>query len=844
MLPSVLHRVSTLALLVGLLGPSTTRAQEIPAEEYLRFVPLEVPRIIGATSASEALHVYGDRGAADYADENPVDGIDDRRHDVLQELAVRFAPFLVQNSEMIPMDLKRVWGAPNPLQVHAWNTTTNSLMRRESIDWMTSSVPPCGASPSSSDDCRLLELLREYDPRDPGYATTQTGRRDPLENRFDVLWVDMPGNSPTGWKSYWRSDLSRTLKPQWRDLMTSYVHPFLEEVRGPEGPLGVQLVLQYWFFYPYNDGGNDHEGDWEHIHVVVAPKRLVEEPAVSDDDMRRLLRGDWLAAAGENELVIKRVEYYFHSKVASLDFGRPNAYLPEEQWRRQSKALGVELNGEEYFRRFIRQMAWRDAAETEINTHPVGYIGADNKGLDQILSPPGGTNRDSHGTYPMPGLFKDIGPAGASETIANFFDHRAYFAGELNAVDRLDVFTRGGVIFLGEAEKIQLVPDYERVIDLVFADYDARQQWSWLVLPVRFGYPAVVSPFSGVVANAETGNLSIAGPAFNSGWNRSGATGQYQAYIPQVLPRLFPTALQDAFVNDWGYFNAAVPLTFLPPFDIAWRIVAAPVRSLFQELEPTFYPRETIPLRFVGLEGGVSHNQSPNDYQELFSNPAQIDGIIGGIVDHLAEQGADSTTVLTSSSERTEPVSAPLLRVQLFIGDRISTTNSLVHFRSDLENRLQFNNIDDLTLNGELNWWEYTGSLRYSLLTGALRPYLKGGYGLSWYRLEDVAIGGELLDAPNSPWIRKPGFIKNVLPNTWHVGGGLELLTLKGFGGLPGGLDLALSAEWLRYTNKIGLDAAGLPLPELILLGFTVDDLPRERWIGRTVTNLTVSVSY
>ncbi len=94
-------------------------------------------------------------------------------------------------------------------------------------------------------------------------------------------------------------------------------------------------------------------------------------------------------------------------------------------------------------------MAWRDAAETEINTQPVGYIGADNKGLDQLLSPPGGTNRDSHGTYPMPGLFKDIGPAGASETISNFFDHQKYFAGDSKTVDRMDRFERGGVIFLG-----------------------------------------------------------------------------------------------------------------------------------------------------------------------------------------------------------------------------------------------------------------------------------------------------------------------------------------------------------------------------------------------------------
>lgn len=34
-------------------------------------------------------------------------------------------------------------------------------------------------------------------------------------------------------------------------------------------PSADQIEIQYWFFYPYNDGWNDHEGDWEHITVIV-----------------------------------------------------------------------------------------------------------------------------------------------------------------------------------------------------------------------------------------------------------------------------------------------------------------------------------------------------------------------------------------------------------------------------------------------------------------------------------------------------------------------------------------------------------------------------------------------
>ena len=799
-----------------------------------------------AQPASARLHLYGDRESPDYADVEPVDGVDDRRHSVLQELSVRFAPFLVQNSEGIPMDHKKVWGGPYPLYVDTWNTAMGlDLIRQETVNWMQGTDEPCTGYNPIADDCRLLELVRKYNPDDPLYAAEHTGAQDAPYKPFEVLWVDMPGTDPKSWKEHWRNNFSRKLRSDYRALMKTYVHPFLEDVSGPDGHLGVQLVLQYWFFYPYNDGGNNHEGDWEHIHVIVSPKSLVDRPALSEEQMQRLLNGDWLYEAGEDPLVMKRVEYYFHSKVASLEFGVPNAYAPREDWSREAELLGVELSGDDLFRKFIRHMAWRDAAETEINTHPVGYIGADNKGLDQVLSPPGGTNRDSHGTYPIPGLFKDIGPAGASETISNFFDHQKYFAGDKKTVGRMDRFDRGGVIFLGEAQRVEVVPDYERVIDLVLTDARVRREWGWLVLPMRWGYPAVASPFAGVVSNAETGNLSIVGPAFNTGWNRSGENVQYKSYVPQVLPRLFPTDLQDAFANDWGYFNATLPvLTFLPPFDLLWRVAAAPVRYAVSPLEPTMYPRETIPYRFIGLDGGVTFQDIPNSYQELFYNTDQINGILVGLVLHLLEQGADSTTAATNSIESIESVAAPAFGIQRFIGGRVTSTNSLVHFRGRMSNLIEFNDIGDFELRGELNWWEYVGSLRYSILTGSIQPYLKGGYGLSWYRLENVSTNGTPIDVPNSKWVRQPGFFENLLPNTWHIGAGLELLTIKGYGGLPGGLDVGLSAEWLYFTNKLGVDATGVAIEELIQLGVAADELPRERWVGRNVINLKATISY
>ena len=30
-----------------------------------------------------------------------------------------------------------------------------------------------------------------------------------------------------------------------------------------------RLALQYWFFYPYNDYTNKHEGDWEMVQLLL-----------------------------------------------------------------------------------------------------------------------------------------------------------------------------------------------------------------------------------------------------------------------------------------------------------------------------------------------------------------------------------------------------------------------------------------------------------------------------------------------------------------------------------------------------------------------------------------------
>jgi len=109
------------------------------------------------------------------------------------------------------------------------------------------------------------------------------------------------------------------------------------------------------------------------------------------------------------------------------------------------------------------------------------------------------------------------------------------------------------------------------------------------VLPLRWGYPAIQSPFAGIVANAETGNLAPVGPAQSSGWNRPGPSATFALYDPHLIPRFFPSRWQNEFRNSLGWLNLTLPtISLLPPFDLVWRGLAAPVRIPLESGTPAY----------------------------------------------------------------------------------------------------------------------------------------------------------------------------------------------------------------------------------------------------------------
>jgi hypothetical protein len=551
-------------------------------------------------------------------------------------------------------------------------------------------------------------------------------------------------------------------------------------------------------------------------------------------------------ADARSPLVIRRVEYYFHNKVWTLDYSLPNAYAPRPDWEAQVGEIPREHGDEEWFWRVIRNRAWADGAESRVNTHPVAWIGGDNKGLDQLLSPPGGTNRDSHGSYLMPGLYKEIGATGATENIAERFDHREYWgAAEADREQWTERWKRGGVVDLARPDRIELLPDVERIVPLAAESAEVRADWAWFLIPIRFGYPAVESPFAGIVSHAETGNLSVFGPSFSSGWNRSGETEGFSRYDPNKVPRLFPLAWQDNFLNTWGWLNLTAPtLAMLPPIDFLWRIVAAPFRAATQNQDPTFYPVERLPLRYVGLQVGYSHMAySEEAYGELLVNEKQFDELLANLLLYPLISGTDSTT-LDGLSEFVEPGKSAFFLVSLYIGDRFVTENSLRHSRSDIGLIATYSDIPPLDIRGDLNFWEYAGSFRYDLTTGAVRIFPQAGYGLSWYRIEGLSANGVPFSEPDSDWIRQPSLFDNLLPNTWHAGAGFEWILLRSRAIPPRGIDFSIRADVTWYTNKLGLDLEDIPLERLLELGLSVEELPQNRWVGRTEFRIGGTISF
>ncbi len=794
-----MHCRATLRLATLILLGATARVygQAIPRPDYFTYLPAGLPLPVAEQPASAAFHLFGDTAAAGYVDRAPRNGIDDRRDAWLMGLSVRFAPWMVRNTIDFPMDWRRFvyQGQAFPLFVDVFSKAgpVPDLVRTESINMQGIDSLPCpvtgqDAANDTLPDCRLLALLDTYGPLSRQAPQPQ----DPAGGHARVLFFDFPGESPETWAQEFEGPRKGILSRRYVGWAKSFVHPFIALLPGqPSSAPRYELVLQYWFFYPYNDAGNIHEGDWEHINVSVTTK------GVGNDGFTAAGLEALLASPPPTEeFIIRYVDYYFHHWVFRLDYFTPNVYLPRAAWEAQVEAMPEERVGERQIWEQVRRQAYMDEDETRLNLHPVIFIGGDNRGLQQLIAKPTRFQRASNGSYPFVGLYKDVGPAGTGELIERRWDlfrkPPDSTAAETERIVRLD-----------NPDRLELLPDWERVLPQLYTDPAMRAQWSWLVLPIRFGYPATVSPFAGIVPYAETGNLSIPAPSFNSGWNRAGTTSSYDAYEPHRLSSYFPASLQDNFRTGWGFFNLTVPLLVtLPPFDVAFRLVSAPFKATSKTIGPAFNISQTVPFRLVGGSVGLSSFKPSEEWEGMFG----VSELFIPLLEEVQEISGSDDLDLISTGVNNALATQWLAGVNIYLGRKVVSESSLRHSRSTLSTGIAIDGVPGVRpLEGTLNFWEFTGSIRYNLAVEAFQPYVKAGYGLSWYRVEDVTFDGEVLGPGEGEWIRKPAFWDNLLPNTWHLGAGVEYVPIRSVGGVDigGKVDIAV------HTHNLGTQRPG-----------------------------------
>jgi len=377
-----LNRVSCIVgaihSLLALVSWSSVVAQEIPRDRYLRYLPLSYPKLVPQTAASAELHLFGDPAAPSYRDQDPVDGVDDERQLVLRALAVRFAPYLVQNTASIPVNFRHFIANRDSFFLHAdtWDIGGEgpSLVKQNTVNLSLLGQEHSGGTASAGparEDVKLLELLSAFTPGSEN-ALGQGSRVRTRPESFHVLFFDFPGEEPETWKQVYEDEYRRTEPARRNAFPHAFVHPFIRAAPDSSGlSMGYELILQYWFFYPSNDGGNNHEGDWEHLNVVPSPPGRVTE-SLTAADIDAMLHGHWRADPNQAP-IIRRVEYYFHHFVMPLDYSKPNVYLPREEWKVdiERRKPGRLLESEIW--KSIRRMAYRDEDETQPNTHPIGY---------------------------------------------------------------------------------------------------------------------------------------------------------------------------------------------------------------------------------------------------------------------------------------------------------------------------------------------------------------------------------------------------------------------------------------------------------------------------------------
>jgi hypothetical protein len=782
--------VATLAVI----KPWAAGAQGITRDNYRDYLP-PLPRIVGQTRATAALHLYGDEQDPAYRDVAPVDGIDDTRARRLLVLAEQFSPLLRRNNFSVPRDLATILGPHPALHVDSW--VGNHRIASDSI--------ALGAPADSGDGDALLHLMRQLHPRAPRPAFVR-----PEGQIETVLFFDMPGHEPATWRAHFRR-----LDPARGSRI--FVHPFIHDDsiagRAIDGAdRRFQLVLQFWFFYPFNDAVNTHEGDWEHINVIVATKAAVARAQPREFGRALHTEGEIARILAEHfppadSLVIAAVDHYFHDSVITLDFVALSASpTPTRAKVSDPRYVWEDLD---FVSRAIRMRL--TYADGRLATHPIVHVGGNNKGPDELLAVwprfHGSFKRNSGASYPFPGVWQTVGPMGVTEKVYGAIVPRVHRDSRLAWYALID----DPYYVHYTAAAISLMPDWERVDALALGRRDVRQQWCWLLLPIYWGFPATSSLGAGLVKHVDLGHVAVLSPPYHSTWNSIGESYRHRQFQPRVLRTpVSPTTPWAMLKSGWGVLN--IPLAawgLMPGYNVALIQVmpwTAGAMNLFGSPPARTFTQGRLPRRFTTAGQGAFMEFGGRYFARIVP---RRDATVDAFLQTHAGASVDEAT-----ARRTD-VAGPRLWFNLYFGQRFSLENTFSWATGGVAYDVV--TADGATLGsvrGDLYMRQLTGGIRYDLVAianEALRVYARGGYGWLSYEGRRFRLARSDVDGPLERTTARGGYLPPLLParhwwpNTVYAGLGSEAFSPQRLW-LFGRLGYGMRLEFTELYNKLTFD--------------------------------------
>ena len=816
----------SLWLAMSLAGPATGSAQSFTRTEYHAYLP-PPGKPTEQTAASRDFRLFkGHDGALP----SGTPGVSPQREQRLLALAARFSPILIPTNFSVPRDFEDVLAfsydsltrsvhcrGSFELVVDVWKSTLSSWEPdRESsrlVPLRTIRSPVCPAEDSLAPasqaaetvsvvaDTMIRKLLLALGPK-PAPRKPNTGweglrplteedstrlqytpDRRVRHNADTVLYFDMPGSERASWRDAYT---------QLRNLRSRiYFHPFVYEHASVTSANRYEIVLQYWFFYPLNDGVNNHEGDWEHLNVSISTRERLENLSgdarlLTAEEVRGIL--DSAGSSGLDDLAISAVDYYFHNFVATLDYkeahehdgvtGTP-AYTKEVAERFGAERSGVPKEENRFYNDVLAREVRNRISEGPdlLRTHPVSFIGGMSVSPTQILALPGPKNENSHGSYPFTGVWRGVGPFLAREKMRGSFDaSKVVRMGSvppgrdtLDMVHYIDPCYQPGSVrpcMTGDSAPIVLLPDWEEMVDMIYSaegSPELRRQWAWFALPIRWGYPITGSPGARLVQGFDFGNAAPIGPAFNAAWNRIGSGPGYVRYPLYPLTRGLQQTPWDNIYNVLGVGNVVPTVaTLLPPITIAATLVTGLVHGRRRVYAPVRPGMRNVEIGYARSWGGGGTG---------FARRLPRIGQFAGQPPDTPVPGE------TRENFVRDPDAGHHVELLMHWG-RHWGTETIYSWRTSrvsYEGRLENGSFADVI--GRLDKKELLGVIRLGTLVplGFQGQFvLRLGYGWTWYTIQDIHLegtGGPAFVATTAPSTRDG---PHLFPNTVLGGAAFE----------------------------------------------------------------------